>query len=145
MLSLECLLVAGPTPLFAADEKLPEDRDYTQGVRPLLQKFCFQCHGEKTAKGGLRLDTLSKDFRTARAAAGWKDVLERVVDETETQMPPQGKPRPSADEIKALRGWIETRRKSAALADAAEQRTESRAQLRRLNRVEYTWARPSEE
>jgi hypothetical protein len=120
-----------------ADEKKETDRDYAERVRPVLEKFCFQCHGEKTAKSGLRLDTLSTDFRSARAAAVWKDVHERVVDPNDNRMPPEGKPRPSADEIKTVRGWIEARQKSAAGADAAEQKTEGRAQLRRLNRVEY--------
>src|SRR5262245_46722953 len=56
------------------------DPVYGERVRPLLRKFCFECHGEKTAKNGLRLDTLSADFLTARAPDVWNEVLSRVTD-----------------------------------------------------------------
>src|SRR5437667_11066073 len=32
--------------------------DYLKDVKPLLAKNCFQCHGAKAHKGGLRVDTL---------------------------------------------------------------------------------------
>ena len=31
--------------------------DYLKEVKPLLAKNCFQCHGLKAQKGGLRVDT----------------------------------------------------------------------------------------
>jgi mono/diheme cytochrome c family protein len=120
----------------AADEK-GAGAAYTQRVRPILQKYCFDCHGEKTAKNGLRLDTLAADFRTAKTVATWKEVMGRVADRSEDGMPPKGKPQPSADEIKALREWIADKLTTEATADAADQKAQGRAQLRRLNRVEF--------
>ena len=34
---------------------------YQADVRPLLQKYCFECHGATKPKGDIRLDTLSID------------------------------------------------------------------------------------
>ena len=124
----------------AADEARKEhaaDPAYPQQIRLVLEKYCFGCHGEKIAKSNLRLDTLAADFRTARTAATWKEIMVRVADQAEDAMPPKGKPRPSAEEIKAIREWIEARLTAVAAADAAAQKAEGRAQLRRLNRVEY--------
>ncbi|MDB6004820.1 MAG: hypothetical protein JWR15_1807, partial [Prosthecobacter sp.] len=30
--------------------------DFIREVRPILQKHCYSCHGEKKQKSGLRLD-----------------------------------------------------------------------------------------
>lgn len=120
-----------------ADGPEAADSTYPQRVRPLLQKFCFECHGEKEAKSGLRLDKLSTDFQTARAATLWKEVLSRIVDRGDSRMPPPDKRQPTDEEIQLLRTWIEARIVAATAADAAAQKAEGRAQLRRLNRVEY--------
>ncbi len=140
VLSWIWFLLAGASGAPAADKAQEEgtaDPVYAQRVRPLLQKYCFACHGDKTAKSNLRLDTLSADFRTAQATATWKEVLSRVADQTENAMPPRGKPRPSAAEIRELQEWIGARLAAVAAADARNQQAEGRAQLRRLNRVEY--------
>ncbi len=52
-------------------------------------------------------------------------------------MPPKEKPQPAADEVKLLQRWIELGLADFAAYDAARQKAEGRAQLRRLNRVEY--------
>ncbi len=125
----------GSAPMIrAADDA---DSDYTRRVRPILSKFCFECHGETTAKGKLRLDKLAVDFGNSKAAATWKEVMVRVADGADEPMPPKGKPRPSATEIKTLREWFAGKLTAAAAVDADAQKAEGRAQLRRLNRVEY--------
>ncbi len=30
--------------------------DFVREVRPIFQKHCYECHGEKKQKSGLRLD-----------------------------------------------------------------------------------------
>jgi len=140
VLSVIGFLFAEAPAAIAADKAGKEeggDPAYTQRVRPILQKYCFACHGDKTAKSDLRLDTLAPDFRTAQTTATWKEVMGRIAGNTEDAMPPKGKPRPSAEEIKELREWIGARLTAATSADLVNQKTEGRAQLRRLNRVEY--------
>ena len=124
--------------LAAADSVPHADAAYREQVRPLLQKFCFECHGEKPANNALRLDSLAVDFLNPHAASVWKEVASRVVDSSENKMPPEDKPRPSATELKTLRDWIEAKDAAVSAADAASQKAEGRSLLRRLNRVEYS-------
>src|ERR1043166_8774325 len=108
----------------------PADKDYESLVKPLLAKHCLVCHGAQKPKGDLRLDQLASDFGRDADRRRWQEVLKRVK---AGEMPPEGKPRPSDDEIKLLAGWIETRVKLAEAKRAAE----GRVVLRRLNRTEY--------
>ena len=81
-------------------------------VRPLLAEHCLQCHGEKEAKGGLRLDT------AAGLRAGGKDgpvvvpgkpeeslLIRAVRHEWNTAMPKDAPKLPPGD-IAALEEWI---------------------------------------
>ena len=130
-LAFACLLAAG------AAKGAEADPAYAERVHPLLEKFCFKCHGEKVAKSDLRLDTLPADFLTPRVASTWSEVLRRLDDRGDDMMPPEGKPRPSEPEMQGLHGWIAGRLAAVVETDAAAQKTEGRSQLRRLNRTEY--------
>jgi len=59
-------------------------------------------------------------------------VAERLASGT---MPPKTKPQPSAEDVKTVAAWLDA---GLVAADAARQKAEGRAVLRRLNRVEYT-------
>src|SRR5436190_165226 len=98
-------------------------------ITPVLQKYCVKCHSGKKPKGDLDLDNLSPDFGTSEAA--WKGVLEHLNDHT---MPPKEKPQPSDSEGQTVKDWIASGLK-AYQQDRA--RTQGRALLRRLNRIEY--------
>jgi hypothetical protein len=121
----------------AASKNSVDDGAFSQRVRPILQKYCFECHGDKKAKADLRLDTLATDFSTAKTAATWKEVEDRVTGRASPAMPPKQKPRPSPEEVQVLREWIGARSAEFTANDAAKQKAEGRAQIRRLNRVEY--------
>ncbi len=136
LLSLACLFCGHDSRSFAADAATGADAVYER-IHSVFEKFCFKCHGEKVAKSGLRLDTLPADFLKPSAASTWREISNRIVDRTDDMMPPEGKPRPSEEEIRAVHGWIESKLAAVADADADAQKTEGRAQLRRLNRVEY--------
>lgn len=106
------------------------DAEYEAQVRPFLARHCLACHGAEKPKGDLRLDRLAPDFADDAARAHWSGVLQRV---RAGEMPPKGKPRPTAQEIQALSAWIDARTRAA---DAAR-RAQGRVVFRRLNRVEY--------
>ena len=109
-----------------ADAKFFEER-----FRPLLVNHCVACHGAFKPKGKLRLDSLTTEFGDAVTRARWTAVVERL---RAGAMPPEGKPRPSEQEVAALTGWLAPR---LADADAVARAAEGRVILRRLNRVEY--------
>jgi len=61
-----------------------------------LQKHCIACHGPKKSKGNLRLDQLSRDFKSGIDGQIWAEVVEKI---NAGEMPPEDEPQPTADEI----------------------------------------------
>jgi mono/diheme cytochrome c family protein len=102
-----------------------------ENVRSILVRHCYECHGVEKPTGDFRLDRLSPDFGDDDTREKWLAVVERVQ---KGEMPPKGKPRPTAHERATLVEWIGGRLKAAA---ADQQAVEGRAVLRRLNRAEY--------
>src|SRR4051812_44328452 len=49
--------------LMLAAPALHASIDFAREVRPILEKHCFSCHGEKKQKSGLRLDIKAEAFR----------------------------------------------------------------------------------
>ena len=101
---LFCLLT---TPLLAAPV------DFVREVRPILEKHCLECHGDKKQKSGLRLDIKSEAFKGGDNHA--PDILPGKAsesplvhfltsDDEDEVMPPKGK-LPAAD-IETLTRWI---------------------------------------
>ena len=61
-----------------------------------VSKYCITCHGPDLQEGELRIDTLSRDFALGGDTHRWAEVIERV---NAGDMPPEGEPRPTQDEI----------------------------------------------
>jgi hypothetical protein len=61
-----------------------------------LQKYCIDCHGPKKSKGDLRLDQLSRDFKSGTDGQVWAEVVEKI---NAGEMPPENETQPTADEI----------------------------------------------
>jgi hypothetical protein len=100
-------------------------------VRPLLVKYCQECHSGEKPKGDFRVDRLSADFADQANRERWQAVQDQLKSGA---MPPQGKPRPPQNDLESLSDWIG----SEVTAAAASLRTaQGRVVLRRLNRVEY--------
>lgn len=103
---------------------------FSDRVRPLLEQYCFGCHGTGSKKGGVSLDKSDDDATAVNARELWHAVLKNVRARI---MPPPGKPKPTADELKDLEDWI---KRDAFRADSNDP-DPGRVTLRRLNRVEY--------
>ncbi len=111
--------------LFAADGATVNPE-----VAAFFKESCVKCHGEKKAKGSLRLDQLDSDLTKAAIFARWQAILDQMQS---GEMPPEDERRPDAAKLAAA-----TRIISAQLdAAAAQHRAQGRTVLRRLNRVEY--------
>ena len=102
----------------------------TRIAEPFFREHCWRCHGPKVAKGDLRLDQLSDDVASPAVFERWHAIVERLQS---GEMPPKDEPRPPAKQSADLARRISTRLEEAA----AQQRSEGRVVLRRLNRVEY--------
>jgi len=102
-----------------------------QAVQAFLQKHCMACHDADARKGGLDLQALSKKLDQRETFGTWVKIHDRLRD---GEMPPPKRTQPEAAERSALMSLLE---KDLTSADLARQKTEGRAQLRRLNRVEF--------
>ena len=87
--------------------------DFVRDVRPIFETHCYECHGEKKQKSGLRLDIKSEAFKGGDNHA--PDIIAKnakdsplihfiTTDDEDELMPPKGKL--SADEIATLTAWI---------------------------------------
>lgn len=105
--------------------------DFQKEVRPLLEKYCIECHGNGKKKGGVTLDQFSSVETALKDQKTWELVLENVRGSV---MPPDDfEKQPSLEERERLMGWIN----KVVLATDASNPDPGRVTLRRLNRVEY--------
>lgn len=104
---------------------------FRQDVQPFLQKHCVACHGAEKPKGDVRFDGPIPDLTDPKVSEKWR-MARRML--AQGEMPPEGKPRPSADELLAAMNWIED---AAARAAVVTRGGVGRRALRRLTNREY--------
>ncbi|MBT6959167.1 MAG: DUF1592 domain-containing protein [Opitutae bacterium] len=105
-------------------------QDYKAHILPLLEQYCYDCHGDGASKGDVSLEIFENDKVRLTTHSEWERVWSVVEAQ---QMPPQNKKQPSrADRLK-LMDWIE---KAVFKHDCASP-DPGRVTIRRLNRVEY--------
>ena len=73
-------------------------------VLPLLQEYCYDCHGEGAKKGKLTLDHHSNLEESTGDRELWKKVWENLH---RRNMPPADKDQPADEEIDRILSWIE--------------------------------------
>src|SRR3954454_17712752 len=97
-------------PLWLAANAAAAPVDFVREVRPILEKHCYSCHGEKKQKSGLRLDVKAAALKGGDEHApniipgkAGESPLVRFVkgEEEDLLMPPKGE-RLSASEIATL-------------------------------------------
>ena len=104
---------------------------YAKQVRPLLTKYCFECHSAKAHKGDLDLERFDSLAAIRKDLKPWQHLIEQVE---VGEMPPAGKPKPTADETKTILSWVREMLDSEARARTGDP---GRVPLRRLSNAEY--------
>ena len=106
---------------------------FEEEIEPLLQSYCFKCHGEKKQKGDLRLDGLDPNIIKGVSAEEWHDALNKI---NLGEMPPEDEPQFSASERRKIVDWL-----TGELQKAAKMRQGIGGQfvMRRINRAEYQY------
>ncbi len=108
----------------------PDAGAFVRQVRPLMQKYCNECHEGPEAKADIDLSR----YRSAADAIRDVDTWELVYDMVEAQrMPPAKSPQPTREEARVILEWIE---RYVFGVECGEPRP-GRVTVRRLNRVEY--------
>jgi mono/diheme cytochrome c family protein len=124
-------LLVGSSAGLALAADTPHEVAYTRQVRPFLKLHCIACHGPDKQKGGVRFDGPMPDLTNPKLSATWL-AAKRLL--AQGEMPPEGKPRPRADELIAVLAWID---EAASRAAAVTRGGVGRRALRRLTAREY--------
>jgi mono/diheme cytochrome c family protein len=104
--------------------------EFKKNIQPVLEEYCYDCHGDGEKKGGVALDA----FNTSTNFADGRDVWWRVLKNLRAGlMPPPKKPRPTGEQKEMIAQWI----KSAVFEADPLNTDPGRVTMRRLNRVEY--------
>jgi hypothetical protein len=121
-------LLSSALPLLAGDSD-GAAKFHTQ-VQPILQEFCFDCHGDGAHKGNVAFDQFQTDHALLENRELWFKALKNL---RAGLMPPSRKPQPSSEEKAQIVQWI----KSAVFQADPHNPDPGRVTVRRLNRVEY--------
>ncbi|MEM9366056.1 MAG: DUF1592 domain-containing protein [Planctomycetota bacterium] len=131
------LLLVGLVPLrnLLAQENdlrapVSQEISYMRDIEPILESYCFDCHGYGESEGGLTLDSYPSEEARLADPSTWLAVLKNVRADV---MPPDGAERPSADQERLLATWIKTQ----VFRTDPEMPDPGHVTLHRLNRLEY--------
>lgn len=117
---------------FAASSSQADFQKGYDEIKPILKKYCYDCHSNEKDKGDLNFEAFKVEKDILVHLQQWFSVIDQV--ETGT-MPPEKKTlRPSETEVIQLASWI---RKTIDEFDYESVRDPGRYTLRRLNKAEY--------
>lgn len=119
---------AGPVPVSAKPKASAVY--FRQHILPILEKRCYDCHGDGRARGKLSLEKLAEDPTAPGHEEKWWQVLRMV---RAGIMPPADEPRPTTEEKDKLAAWV----KYGPLGNDRINPAPGRVAARRLNRAEY--------
>jgi hypothetical protein len=111
--AMGALALAGPLAAADADATRAQHAFFENNIRPLLANRCYECHGEKKQKAGLRLDSaarFAKGGDTGPLVAAGKPLGESLIvqairrTDPDLKMPPDD-PLPAA-EVALLEKWV---------------------------------------
>ncbi len=113
-------------PAFASEEAFYRDAE------PFLLDYCFDCHGDGEAQGGISLDYASIDEHLSD-----HELWERIWHNLRANlMPPKERSQPEQAEAKQILSWIE---RDVFHIDP-ENPDPGRVTIRRMNREEYRYS-----
>jgi Protein of unknown function (DUF1592)/Protein of unknown function (DUF1588)/Protein of unknown function (DUF1587)/Protein of unknown function (DUF1585)/Protein of unknown function (DUF1595)/Planctomycete cytochrome C len=107
--------------------------EYGGQVRPLVVRFCLECHSTEKQEGELDLERFASLAEVRGNAKTWLKVAE-MLDNGE--MPPKDAKQPPPAERKQLRAWVERYLNAEAYASAGDP---GPVVLRRLSNAQYTY------
>lgn len=103
---------------------------FESDVLPLLENYCYPCHGDGARKGKVSLDFEVSGQGLVKDVGLWKRVWENVY---RHNMPPADKPQFKDSEVSIILDWIER----DIFKTDVQKEDPGRVTMRRLNRSEY--------
>jgi mono/diheme cytochrome c family protein len=113
--------------LLAGKLAAAESVDYLRDVKPVLAKHCISCHGPQKQRSGLRLDTAKAALESGNSGAviipgksGESPLVKALTGADGVKaMPPKEQPRVPAEQIAAIKAWIDQGAKAPATETVA--------------------------
>ena len=103
----------------------------TKSIKPLITKYCLECHSADDPSGDVQLDQLSEKLSKGEDAEAWHAALDVI---NAGDMPPEDADQPTQEERERIVSWI-----TSSLAKAADAKKQTqKASVRRLTRSQYT-------
>jgi mono/diheme cytochrome c family protein len=130
---LALVLLNGRTADPVAPARTDTRKEFTTLVRAHLQKYCLGCHSTKAKKGSLDLERFTSLDVVRKDLKPWQQTIEMLE---AGEMPPKGKPQPTAEERKQLIAWVRGFLDGEARARAGDP---GYVPLRRLSNAEYDY------
>jgi len=103
----------------------------SEHIKPVLQKYCFDCHDDKKQKGDLNLKEFSDNPLLAENRKVWEKVAEAI---DSREMPPEKKPQPSDEQRDVMLRFIDGQ---LSKSDCTTDKNPGKVTIRRLNKEEY--------
>ena len=103
---------------------------FPEKVLPLLEEYCYDCHGEGAKKGDFAMDELIALGNYSDHSKAWDRVWKNIYNRN---MPPANVTQPHDAEITSILSWIE----EASFNHLSKEIDPGHVVLRRLNRSEY--------
>jgi hypothetical protein len=79
------------------------DLNFESDIRPLLDQYCFRCHGEEKQKGDIQLSSFHDKRGLLKEYKLWQEVIHQIKSE---EMPEE-EPLPTHEERTLLVSWLE--------------------------------------
>lgn len=124
------LVITKPAKNSAAFAEKKTLDQFHEVVSPILQKRCYDCHGDGAHKANIAFDTLTTKDQILHNPQLWLKVLRNTRSHI---MPPPSEDQPTLAEQQALEQWIKT----GGFGLDLDQPDPGRVTAHRLNRIEY--------
>ena len=126
-LILAFLACSSPT---KAQDSSARVKDFGKGIGPILQQYCYDCHGSKKTKGKVKLT----DYRSWEDFEKNPELIEKMIGALEkNEMPPEEEEQPSGSQRELMVLELEKVFKNSM----AHRQAVVPVRLRRMNRFEY--------
>lgn len=110
------------------------DSSYQSQIRPLLERYCYDCHGGAgTTEGDINFAAMNDWTAATKQPRAWQKAAEMLGNGL---MPPQDSEQPTEAERTQLQNWVAGYLKLEAKAHAGDP---GKVILRRLSNAEYTY------
>src|SRR5882672_1678827 len=104
---------------------------FTKDIKPLLNQYCFTCHGNGKHKGDVTLDKFSTWNEVQADKQTWQTVMDVLG---QGIMPPEEKPQPAKKDKDLIAAWAA---EAMDYIDCTGPRDPGHVVIHRLNRNEY--------